>query len=197
MKFDTSKLKWIHQPQVFSINEDKIEIITEPNTDFWQKTYYGFEKDNAPALLVETDKQSFSFIVKTDFENKLLFDQCGIIIYQDSENWAKASIEYENNTFQKLGSVVTNHGYSDWATTDITADAKTMFYRLSRRGSDFCIENSFDAIEFTQMRIFHLFEGSENIRFGIYACSPEKSSFKAAFSEMELSDCTWQDHKCI
>lgn len=34
---------------------------------------------------------------------------------KNSENWLKASVEYENNKFQHLGSVVTNHGYSDWA----------------------------------------------------------------------------------
>ena len=30
-------------------------------------------------------------------------------------------IEYENEQYQRLGSVVTNRGYSDWATTDIDA----------------------------------------------------------------------------
>ena len=44
------------------------------------------------------------------------FDQCGIVVYLDSENWLKASIEYENDRFQHLGSIVTNGGYSDWAT---------------------------------------------------------------------------------
>nr|WP_276307057.1 hypothetical protein [Brachyspira sp. G79] len=29
----------------------------------------------------------------------------------DSENWFKASIEYENKDYQRLGSVVTNNGY--------------------------------------------------------------------------------------
>ena len=54
---------------------------------------------------------------------KVLFDQCGVVMYLDSENWLKASIEYENERFQRLGSVVTNLGYSDWATTDINAAA--------------------------------------------------------------------------
>ena len=44
----------------------------------------------------------------------------------DSENWLKASIEYENQSFQHLGSVVTNNGYSDWATTEISANVKSM-----------------------------------------------------------------------
>ena len=82
--------------------------------------------------------------MKTQFNSKHRFDQCGVIIYQDSDNWFKASIEYENENYQRLGSVVTNHGYSDWATTDIPAKQKEMYYRLSRRSSDYCIENSYD-----------------------------------------------------
>ncbi len=35
-------------------------------------------------------------------------------------------IEYENEQYQRLGSVVTNRGYSDWATTDIDASVKSM-----------------------------------------------------------------------
>ena len=66
----------------------------------------------------------FSFVVKTEFESKRRFDQCGVVMYLDNENWLKASIEYENEEYQRLGSVVTNHGYSDWATTDIDALVK-------------------------------------------------------------------------
>ena len=67
-------------------------------------------------------KRFFSFVVKTEFsESHHRFDQCGVVLYLDSENWLKGSIEYENETFQHLGSVVTNHGYSDWSTTEISA----------------------------------------------------------------------------
>jgi uncharacterized protein len=195
MKFDVNALYWEHKAKKFSIEDHRIEIVTEPNTDFWQRTYYGFRNDNAPALLMRTNEKFFSFTVKTSFNSRHRFDQCGVIIYQDSDNWFKASIEYENDEYQRLGSVVTNHGYSDWATVDITADVKTMYYRLSRRNSDFCIENSYDGITYKQMRIFHLFEGSDEINFGLYACSPENSSFSAVFTEMEMSDCKWLEHK--
>ncbi|MEK5399963.1 DUF1349 domain-containing protein [Paenibacillus sp. FSL K6-2859] len=195
MNFIKEKLFWQHPISTSSITDNKIEIVTEPNTDFWQRTYYGFRNDNAPALLMKTDEKYFSFIVKTDFDSAHRFDQCGVIVYQDSDNWFKASIEYENEEYQRLGSVVTNHGYSDWATTDIDATIKTMYYRLSRRESDFCVENSLDGITFKQMRIFHLFEGSEYINFGLYACSPEDSSFKATFTEIEITECQWLEHK--
>lgn len=195
MEFKADKLKWINKPQEFSINENKIEIKTTPKTDFWQRTYYGFRNDNAPAVLMSTDKKFFSFTVKTDFNSNHRFDQCGVIIYQDSDNWFKASIEYENNIYQRLGSVVTNNGYSDWSTSDIKSDIKTMYYRLSRRNSDFCIENSYDGKVFNQMRIFHLFKAQDEINFGLYACSPENSSFNAIFTNMNISECKWKEHK--
>ena len=194
MKFDVNKLEWAREPKDYLITPDKIEIITNPHTDLWQRTYYHFRNDNAPVLQMETSEKFFSFTVKTEFESKRRFDQCGIVMYLDSENWLKGSIEYENERFQHLGSVVTNNGYSDWATTEIDASIKSMWYRLSRREDDYCIECSEDGIVFKQMRVCHMWNGDGTIRFGIYACSPEDSSFKAIFTNMEITECKWLAH---
>lgn len=192
---NTELFQWTRTPKSYEINDGKIYITTSPHTDLWQRTYYHFRNDNAPVFQMETDEKYFSFIVKTDFSGShQRFDQCGIVVYLDSENWIKGSVEYENAEFQHLGSVVTNHGYSDWATTEIPADIKTMWYRLSRRYDDFRIECSEDGVRWNQMRICHLHEGKGKIRFGIYACSPEDSSFTAVFSDMRLTDCAWKAH---
>ncbi len=194
MQIDFTTAEWLHRPEQSVITGDTVTIITQPHTDFWQRTYYGFRNDNAHALLLQTDETYFSFVVKTAFQSEHRFDQCGVLLYQDSDNWFKASIEYENSDFQHLGSVVTNHGYSDWATTQIPASQKEMYYRFSRRESDYCIENSRDGVTFAQMRIFHLFEGAGRIRFGLYACSPEDSSFSATFTQMQMLPCQWNAH---
>lgn len=178
---------------VFTITNDEIIITTDPGTDYWQRTYYGFRNDNAHAFVMPINID-FSFTVKTQFNSKEMYDQCGVIIYQNSDNWFKASIEYENDKYQRLGSVVTNNGYSDWATTDISSDIKHMYYRLSRRGPDFRVENSPGGVNFEQMRIFHLFEGYGDVNFGVYACSPLKSSFNAVFTEMKLGECVWEKY---
>lgn len=177
------------------MEEGRIEITTRPHTDLWQRTYYHFRNDNAPVLQLRTKEKYFSFVVKAAFDCHHRFDQCGVVVYLDSENWLKASIEYENEEFQHLGSVVTNHGYSDWATTEIDASIKGMWYRLSRRGNDFRIECSEDGLRFRQMRICHLWEAADEIRFGVYACSPEDSSFRAVFSEMQMLECQWPAHE--
>ncbi len=203
-----SNAKWIYQPKTFAITNESVTITTEPGTDFWQRSFYGFRNDNAPALLLES-QENFTFTIRVSFDYQNRFDQCGVIVYLDSENWFKASIEYEDETMSRLGSVVTNLGYSDWATMDI-ATMSVMWYRLSRRGPDFLIESSSDGHDFKQMRIFHLHRlggtsaetGKLNppaapeqaIRFGLYACSPLASSFTAVFDNFSLQPCQWLAH---
>ena len=195
MQLDLTKMEWTRPPQQYTVEEGRITITTDPHTDLWQRTYYHFRNDNAPALQLETEEQYFSFVVKTDFTAAHhRFDQCGVVLYLDSDNWLKGSVEYENEQFQHLGSVVTNHGWSDWATTAIPADVRTMWYRLSRRQDDYCIECSADGESFTQMRVCHLHEGAGRIRFGVYACSPEDSSFTAVFTNLQLTECMWKAH---
>ena len=194
MNLDIQNFQWTRQPAAFTVSDSKVEIVTKPHTDLWQRTYYHFRNDNAPVFQMETEEKYFSFTVKTAFESKQRFDQCGVVMYLDSDSWLKASIEYENEQFQHLGSVVTNLGFSDWATTAIDASVKSMWYRLSRREDDYCIECSDDGVHFSQMRVCHMWHGGGKIRFGIYACSPEESSFTATFTDMTLTECKWLSH---
>lgn len=194
-KVDFSDFQWTREPASFSVKGDTMAITTAPHTDLWQRTYYHFRNDNAPVFQMKTREKYFSFVVKTDFtQSHHRFDQCGIVMYLDSENWLKGSVEFENEEFQHLGSVVTNNGYSDWATTAIPADVKTMWYRFSRRADDYCIECSTNGVDFTQMRICHMHAGADEISFGVYACSPEESSFTAVFTDMKITECMWKAH---
>lgn len=194
-RIDLNWLQWTREPQKCEMKGDSVFITTAPKTDLWQRTYYHFQNDNAPVLQMKTREKFFSFVVKTDFtQSHQRFDQCGIVMYLDSENWLKASVEYENSDFQHLGSVATNKGYSDWATTAIPADVKTMWYRFSRREDDYCVECSTNGVDFSQMRICHMAAAADEISFGIYACSPEESSFTAVFSDMKITECMWKAH---
>ena len=194
MKIDARTMTWTRAPKQYTVDTDRVEIITEPFTDLWQRTYYHFRNDNAPVLQMTTDEAYFSFVVKTEFDTKVRYDQSGVVVYLDSDNWIKAAIEYEDGVIQRLGSVVTNHGYSDWASVDIDASVKAVWFRLSRRENDFCVEHSMDGEHFHQMRICHMFEAGNSIPVGIYACSSENSSFRAVFTDMEMTECQWRAH---
>lgn len=191
------------------MSDKSLELTTEPNTDLWQRTYYGFQNENAPALLLES-QQDFSFTFQTHFDYKNRFDQCGVVIFLDQNHWFKGAIEYESAQFARLGSVVTNNGYSDWATQDISL-ISSIWYRLHRRGPDFLLEYSLDGEVFKQMRIFHIMplgettthmgqsdtlnvENHRPVKFGLYACSPSESSFTAKFDNFLLTENQWQAH---
>lgn len=192
---DYGEFSWTREPAVWEARDGALEVTTLPHTDLWQRTYYHFRNDNVPVFQARTDERYFSFTVRTDFsQSNHRFDQCGIVVYLDSENWLKASVEYENERFQHLGSVVTNGGWSDWATTEIPADERVMWYRLSRREDDFRIECSRDGVTFSQMRVCHLAAATGTVSFGVYACSPEDSSFRARFDCLDYGACVWAAH---
>ncbi|MBP5243593.1 MAG: DUF1349 domain-containing protein, partial [Succinivibrio sp.] len=88
-----SGFKWNRSPKDYVLKDNQILITTAPHTDLWQRTYYHFQNDNAPVFQMESDELFFSFIVKTEFmDSHHRFDQCGVVLYLDGENWAKASV---------------------------------------------------------------------------------------------------------
>ena len=63
MKMTFKNMKWTRIPADFTIKPERIEIVTEPHTDLWQRTYYHFRNDNAPVLQTETEEKYFSVVV--------------------------------------------------------------------------------------------------------------------------------------
>ncbi len=199
---------WLREPTTAVLDHDGVRLRTSPGTDFWQRSYYGFRNDNAPALLLPV-RENCTFTARATFDYRQQFDQAGVVVLLDSENWAKASIEYEDGALSRLGSVVTNLGYSDWATRDIPS-TRRMWYRVSQRGPDFLVEAAADAVHWEQLRIFHLHRlgatteqmgqappdrlPSAPVSLGIYACSPGDSSFEARFDRLSLVPSIWQPH---
>ena len=149
------QFQWKNEPEDFTVQDGKITLTTKPHTDFWQRTHYGFRNDSGHCLL-KTVQGDFTMEVSAQFTYQGRFDQCGVIAYHSADTWVKGSIEKENEQMGRLGSVVTNLGYSDWATMDVPATLQAVSYRLHRRGDDFLLEHAFTDQAWVQMRIFHL-----------------------------------------
>jgi hypothetical protein len=180
---------WFNEPTTYRLGNG-LEIITDEKTDFWQRTHYGFRRDDGHCLLTD-QAGDFSVMTQVEFRPKAQYDQCGLIVRVDEGNWIKTSTEYENERVSRLGSVVTNLGYSDWATQDVPSVHGEMRYRISKRGGDFLIESSFDGRDWLQMRIAHLHETPAQLAVGVYACSPIGKAFWCRFSSLEISENRW------
>lgn len=189
--FDFSMFSWMNKPARSSLEDGVLSLTTEPDTDFWQRTHYGFRRDNGHAFVMPL-AESFSFSVVVEFFPASQYDQCGIILYADADNWAKVSVEYEDDDFSRMGSVVTNLGYSDWATTDISSDIRRKHYRISRKGQDFLVEQSDDGVDWRQMRVFHMHRDLVGAMVGVYACSPsDERGFDVVCSDFRLTESAW------
>ena len=180
---------WLNEPAKYYFDRS-LYLDTDTKTDFWQRTHYGFRKDDGHCLLTRMSGD-FSIRTEVEFSPTSKYDQCGLFARIDTDNWIKASMEYENPERSRLGSVVTNFGYSDWASQDVSSDVKSMFYKLSRREKDILIEYSKDDTRWHQMRVAHLHALNEAIEIGVYACSPVGDGFQCRFSFIEIGKNTW------
>lgn len=186
MNFSITNLRWINKPERFHIDDEKIIITTQPGTDLWQNTMYGINKANSPALTIST-ANDFCFVVKGEFESNVEYDQCGVIIYINEENWFKSYVQCTKKRHDKLSSIVTNNGHSDWTGFNLAHQKrKKMYYRLTRKGMDFSMENSVNGVNYNKTRIFHLDHAQGSINFGVYASSPIRSSFNAIFTDFNI-----------
>ncbi len=180
---DLAQFSWLNPPKECDVASGYVEFTTSPDTDFWQRTHYGFRRNTGHAFLTRFEGD-FSFSVQTEFVYENLFDQSGILLYIDEDNWAKASLEFSEGLSGQLGSVVTNGGWSDWASTPMDPIMNRIFYRVSRLGADFMFECSLDGDLYHQMRVFHMTGDLAKLQAGMYACSPQESSFKVRFTDI-------------
>jgi regulation of enolase protein 1 (concanavalin A-like superfamily) len=180
---------WYNEPPDYRLGNG-LEIYTAERSDFWQKTHYGFQRDDGHCLLTR-QSGDFSVLTHVEFQPQEQYDQCGLMVRVNDQNWIKVSTEYEDDRTSRLGSVVTNLGYSDWATQDVPSSHREMWYRMSKRGNDFLIESSFDGEGWLQMRIAHLHTLKEQLQVGLYACSPIGKAFWCRFSTLSISDNRW------
>lgn len=180
---------WFNEPQRYRV-ERGLHITTDPQTDFWQRTHYGFQNDNGHALLRPLSGDFYlQTHVRFRYENR--YDQCGLLLRLDAENWIKLSLEYETPQLGMLGSVVTNLGYSDWATTELDYVPREMWYRVSKSGADVLLQSSDDGETWRQLRIARFLAPSQKVKAGLYACSPSDGRFSCTFTGLEIGCSPW------
>ena len=103
---------WLNEPAALESIADDLVVTTADQSDFWNRTGYGFVHDNGHALLREFPAHT-AMEVEFSAEWTHEFDQAGLFLYADSEHWVKAGVEFADSVLG-LGAVVTA-GMSDWS----------------------------------------------------------------------------------
>jgi hypothetical protein len=180
-----NQMTWLHEP-TWRRDSGSLVVSTRHDSDFWQRTHYGFQRDNGHALLKEV-AGNFTIRGRFQFNPNAQYDQCGILLRVDENDWFKCSIEYENPSDSRLGSVLTRDGYSDWATQDISSDVKNIWYDVQVKDSDITARFSHDGNTFKQMRICRLNIADRRLFAGIYGCSPIGNGFEFTVSNLSIT----------
>jgi regulation of enolase protein 1 (concanavalin A-like superfamily) len=123
---------WTREPVSMSADGDAINVQAAAESDWWRTTSYGFIHDDGHALVKEFPNESaieVSFILNYTEQ----FDQAGIFITSDSENWIKAGVEFCDG-FPQVGAVVTQVN-SDWSVAPVAQWMnQEVTIRVSRSG---------------------------------------------------------------
>ena len=179
----SAQFSWVNEPAVHSGDAHELRLVTGENTDFWQRTFYGFERDNGHAYLTPIDGDfSATVIIRGDYRE--LYDQAGLMLRIDERNWIKAGIEYTDDLMHF--SVVVTNGVSDWSVIPLHGSSKEdqVSVRMTRHGDavrvQFCVNGA--AWQMARLAPF----SSADAAVGAMACSPQRSGFEVIFTELKI-----------
>jgi hypothetical protein len=181
------RLRWLNPPPAWSLEAAGLIVRPAGETDFWQRTHYGFRADNGHFLYLEV-AGDFSVTTKVRFHPAHLYDQAGLMVRFGPACWIKTAVEHETEGPCKLGAVVTDRGYSDWSMQDFPRGKRQVQLRIRRQAQDFLVEwNRGAGWNWELLRVAHLHRGAaQPTHCGLYACSPKGSGFRAEFEFLRL-----------
>lgn len=164
-----------------------MQLWTGEQTDFWQQTYYGFRHDNGHFLHIEREGE---FTAETAFTGRYetLYDQAGLMIRHDADNWLKCGIEFTDGLCH-LSTVVTVGGRSDWSAFALPVSAEPVSVRVTRLGDALFVQYrpGHDA-SWKMARLAYFPEKYRSLSVGITACSPQRSGFQVEFHHFNVSE---------
>ena len=183
---DLKKFDWLNEPENVRFEETGMRVVAKCRTDFWNCVRYDFIKDDGHFFFCYA-VDDFCCDLNWEFEKAELFDQCGIMLRIDENNWFKASVMYENEKVPMLATSMTTNGLSDLATVPLPVGIKRVWYRLKRYKGCYIASYSLDGENYVQMRKFYLLYDTDEVKVGAYICSPQHEDFEAVLRGVEMS----------
>ena len=177
--------EWYNEPENVNFRDTEIGVTAMPQTDFWQSKNHGYSKDNGHFFFARRE-DDFSFAAKWSLSEITPYNQCGVMLRVDANNWIKAAIIYDSPQRPMIGTSVTQNGYSDWAAQDIPQGITDIWFKIKRAQGDYMVYYSLDGEKYKQMRLTHLLNDLPEIKVGAYICTPANKAFSAALSQIEL-----------
>ena len=170
---------WTREPVSLSQDGAVLKVEAAAESDWWRTTSYGFIHDDGHAFVKEFPNESsieVSFIL--DYTEQ--FDQAGIFITADNENWIKAGVEFCDG-FPQVGAVVTQKN-SDWSVAPVAEWMnKEVTIRVSRSGDAVTVRAGIGG-DLRLVRVAPL-DPSRIWSAGPMFCAPTRAGLKVNFTK--------------
>src|SRR5436309_3944774 len=173
---------WLNEPRDWHLEAGILTLTTDPETDFWRETHYGFTRDSG---------HFFGCVAQGDFTAELrvvaryeeLYDQAGIMVRINEANWVKAGVEMSDG--RALLSSVLTLGRSDWATGVFEGDPADFRLRATVKSGVLRLQVSADGRVWRLARLSP-FPRAARYAVGPMCCTPERAGLKVRFSDFSV-----------
>ncbi|MDY3141329.1 MAG: DUF1349 domain-containing protein [Parabacteroides sp.] len=176
------KMQWFNEPAQWTIQDHVLSMQVTPQSDYWRISHYGFTVDDAPFLYTLRGGE-FEVKVKVSGDYRTRYDQAGLMLRIDHENYIKAGIEFVDGKYN-LSAVVTHHT-SDWSIIPLEKPVPFVWIKAVRRLYAIEIFYSFDDREYTLMRNAWM-QDNHPIMVGLMGASPDGQGFEARFEHFSI-----------
>ena len=169
---------WLNPPENWSADGAQLRVTTDANTDFWRKTSYGFIRDSGHFFGTQIDGD-FTAQVQVSAQYASLYDQAGLMVRIDAENWIKCGVEFSDG--QLLLSTVLTVDTSDWAVSLAPAIPDGFWLRVTVANGVIRVQYSTDGKLWPLLRLAP-FPVAARYLAGPMCCTPERGGLEVVFS---------------
>lgn len=177
------KMQWFNEPAKWEIKDKVLTMSVTPQSDYWRISHYGFTVDDAPFLYAMYGGE-FEAKVKLTGGYKARFDQMGLMIRTDHENYIKTGVEFVDGKFN-VSTVVTHHT-SDWSVTTLDKVPPFIWVKVVRRLDAVEIFYSLDDKTYILARNAYL-KDNHPVMLGLMAACPDGNGFEAKFENFKVT----------
>jgi uncharacterized protein len=175
-------LTWLNPPLASELRGEDLLVRTRNATDFWHKTFYGFQRHSGH-FLHQTVTGDFSAEVTVLGQFEHLYDQAGLMARLDDTHWVKTGIELTDGAIH-LSVVITN-GQSDWSLFQCPVKPEGIRIRLTRHAESIRVQYVDSDGRWKIARLGFL-PPREAIEVGVMCCSPEREGFEVLFKNLTI-----------
>jgi hypothetical protein len=177
-----ASMTWMNEPASWNISGTKLVVKSRPKTDFWRKTLCGCITDNGH-FFHQPASGDFTLQACIDGKYASSYDQAGLMVRLDAENWMKCGTEFDDG--QRHAGVVFTRDFSDGSTMPDLSQTAPVWWRVVRKKDSIETLCSLDGKSFVSVRLGH-FVPNAKVEVGIMCSAPEGPGFESTFSDLKL-----------